>query len=115
MKGSEKQIKWAEDIKAEKAELFEILRQHVRNEIGTKALDYIQDNEYATFWIDHRNHTPMIMLKSLLTGRFEVKGASFDRKAQIDPDTGVITETWTEMVRDGDRGDVKYVKHSVTL
>lgn len=104
MLGSQKQIKWAEDIRNGKLADFEKLGQRALNEIAHKAISYIRDNEQASFWIDYRTVSAADMLRSLLTTGISVWGFNFDRKATIDPKTGTITITWKEIVQDGKGG-----------
>lgn len=104
MKGSDKQIKWAEDIKASKATEFSALRSKVISPIGIKALDYIESNDVAKFWIDFRSTSVMDMLNSLLRGGLQIKGAGQSNRAVMDKTTGQITVTWTAIVSDGKGG-----------
>lgn len=109
MLGSQKQIKWAEDIRNARLEDFAKLEARVKNEIGRKAISYIRDNEQASFWIDYRTVSAADMLRSLLTAGISIWGFNFDRKAKLDPQTGTITVTWEEIVQDG-KGGYKEVR-----
>lgn len=104
MLGSQKQTKWAEDIRNGKLEDFAKLEARAKNEIAHKAISYIRDNEQAGFWIDYRTVSASDMLRSLLTTGISIWGFSHDRKAKLDPQTGTITVTWEEIVNDGKGG-----------
>ena len=104
MNGSAKQVKWAEEIKAGKASEFEAIRKAIKNEIGAKAVDYIDSNDSAAFWIDNRERKVPDMLNGLCRGGLAIKGNSNSAKALLDTTTGMITITWTEIVQDGKGG-----------
>lgn len=104
MNGSEKQVKWAEDIKQDKADEFAQLKERFgKSAAALKAIEYIEGNEHAAFWIDHRNSSVMEILDSLMRGGVQVKGHNFDHRATMTPD-GTITVTWSEIVQDGKGG-----------
>ncbi len=90
MNGSEKQIKWAEEIKAAKAEEFAKLYKAVRNDIGTKAISYIESNDNVAFWIDNRDRKVADLLNQLCRGGLAIKGDGFAVKALLDMQTGAI-------------------------
>jgi hypothetical protein len=113
MLGSQKQIKWAEDIRQGKLEDFAKLEARALNGIAHKAISYIRDNEQASFWIDYRTASAADMLRSLLTGGISVWGFNFDRKAKLDPQTGTITVTWEEIVNDGKGGHKEVRKQTL--
>ena len=101
MKGSEKQIKWAEDIKARiTANNFGM---ETVTEVGQKAIDYIASIDDANFWISYRDRTGVAMLQEMARGTLRIKGDGWGRTAKITPD-GTITETWEEIVSDGKGG-----------
>ncbi len=104
MNGSEKQITWANEIKASKAEQFAALRSKVISSIGTKALDFIESLDSAVFWIDNRDRSATEMLTSLLRGGLSTKGNQSDERATIDQATGIITVTSKAIVQDGKGG-----------
>ena len=101
MRGTEKQIKWAEDIREKIMADFDALKL---NEIGKKAVDYISDIEEAEFWIDHRDCQGLTLLQMLSKGTLRVKGLGYGHTAKIDPQDGRITMTWEEIVSDGKGG-----------
>jgi hypothetical protein len=103
MNGSEKQIKWAEEIKS--GMNFGKLRKMVNgNPIAIKAIDYVESNEIAAFWIEYKSYSGMQMMDKFLTSGLLIKGANYDHKAKMDKATGVITVTWTVIVSDGKGG-----------
>lgn len=103
MNGSEKQIKWAEDIKSKMD--FAKLRKMVNgNPIAIKAIEYVENNECASFWIEYKNYSTMQLMDQLLTSGLLIKGANYDHRAKMDKATGAITITWEEIVQDGKGG-----------
>ena len=105
MKGSEKQIKWAEEIKATMKPDFDTIRtQFDGNVIAIKAIDYVQALDWATFWIDNRNSNPMTMLNEIAQGNLRVRGDGYSHTAKFDQAAGTITVTWDEIVADGKGG-----------
>ena len=114
MKGSEKQVKWAEEIRDGKD--FDAMLGHGRNaesnQIIEKAVSYVKNNDNASFWIDYRNSSAMNMLRGLMTEGLSIKGNQHDRLAKMAPD-GIITITWREIVQDGKGGH--YANRSKTL
>lgn len=104
MNGSEKQIKWADEIKAGKAEQFATLRSKVISPIGTRALDFIESLDSASFWIDNKDRSAMEMLTSLLRGGLSTKGSQSSERATMDQATGIITITSKAIVQDGKGG-----------
>jgi len=105
MKGSEKQIKWAEEIKATMKQDFDTIRtQFEGNIIATKAIDFVESLDNATFWIDNRKSTPMTMLTEIAQGNLRTKGDGYSHTAKFDQTTGKITITWNEIVSDGKGG-----------
>lgn len=103
MIGSEKQIKWAEDIKAGKD--FEELRIRCNGHpLGIKAIEFVENIRDAKFWIDSRNMTAEQMLAALMGGAgLKVKGSYNSHTAKMAED-GTITVTWKEIVQDGKGG-----------
>jgi len=104
MNGSEKQIKWANDIINSKQEAFAKFEQAAKNDIARKAIAYIRNNQNAAFWIDYRDTTVTDMVRALLGGTLSIYGYNFDHTAKLDSTTGVITESWEEIVNDGKGG-----------
>ena len=109
MNGSEKQVKWAEGIKAAKEDRFATLAAVAKLPAAIKAIEYIHNNQSASFWIDYRLETVDQMLRLLLTGDLHICGTTHDVTAQIDHKTGIITEQWP-VERNG-----KIVKEAKTL
>ena len=99
MNGSEKQVKWAEEIKASKASEVIDLKSRAKNPVAVKAVEYLENNEEAAFWIDNRTSTFDEMFRQLISGGIYTKGSQYDNKAKLDPKTGIITETWTDKAR----------------
>lgn len=97
MKGSEKQIRWAEQIKAGK--YFIDLRNRAKSPIAIKILDFVENIDDASFWIKYRNNAPEEMLEEMATLGLQIcnKTARYDAN-------GVITITWTKIVQDGKGG-----------
>lgn len=111
MKGSEKQIKWAETIKASKdfSQWLGKGKDEAANAVLAKAVAFIEAIDAAAFWIDNRDRTEQAIITDLLAGRLQPKGWQHDQKAKIDMSTGVITLTETVIVSDG-RGGHKETK-----
>ena len=114
MNGSEKQIKWAEDIKASKMERFNLMREH-GNEMGVKAIDFILNQPNASFWIDYRLNSPDEMIRKLCTTGLEIYGGSFSHSAVLDPRTGVVTITRDELIQDGKGGHIEKRSEVINL
>jgi len=105
MKGSEKQIKWAEAIKNKMQPNFEDLQSKVNgNAPANKAINYINNLDNATFWIDNRSNTPTDMLRKLCGHGLKIRGNGYSHVAKIDQVTGKITITWDEIISDGKGG-----------
>ena len=99
MKGSEKQIKWAEEIKESKESEFETIMSNARpetQEIVNKAVNFVRNIEDASFWIDLRNVKPIDMLSKMMTTGLQYRGYEYSAKAILDPTTGLITKTWED-------------------
>ena len=113
MKGTEKQIKWAEAIKATMKQDFDAIRtQFEGNAIAIKAIDFVQGLDWATYWIDNRNSNPMAMLNEIAQGNLRTRGDGYSHTAKFDQATGAITVTWEEIVSDG-KGGHKETKEEV--
>ena len=105
MKGSEKQITWAEEIRLNMQPEFDSLMMQVTdNAPAIKAINYINDLNWASFWIDNKRNTPTEMLRSLCGGGLQIRGSGYSHTATVDQATGVITITWHEIVSDGHGG-----------
>jgi len=114
MKGSKKQIEWAEDIRATMQPGFDSIRaQFEGNAIAIKAIDYVQSLDHAGFWIDNRSSNPMIMLTEIARGRLYVRSAGSSHTAKFDQTTGKITVAWNEIISDG-KGGHREIKEEVT-
>lgn len=75
MNGSEKQIKWAEDIKTKMMPEFDNIKQRLSgNTIGIKAVDFVTNIDSAKFWIDNRSSNAMSILMSLQKGSLRLRG-----------------------------------------
>lgn len=111
MNGSEKQIKWAETIKAGKdfSQWLGKGKDDAANAVLAKAIAFVESIDVAVFWIDNRDRTEQMIVTDLLAGRLQPKGWQHDQKAKIDMATGVITLTETVIVSDG-RGGHKETK-----
>ena len=95
MKGSEKQINWAENIKAEK-DFNQFLgkgRNEAANAVIAKAVDFISSIDSAKFWIDNRNSSEMDIMKNFMSQvGIAISGDDHADKAVIATD-GTITVT----------------------
>lgn len=109
MKGSEKQIKWANQIQAKIAEQAKAYLG--RNEKIDKAVNKILSIDNASFWIDYRDYDINLMLSSLQREGLRNRGFGYSNNIKIDR-TYTITETWTEIVSDG-KGGHKETKSKV--
>lgn len=96
--GSEKQISWAEDIKASLT--FDNVKDHP---VITKAKELIMANDDANWWINNRNRTGYDMIRAMLTGGLMISNRGNAKFAEIAHDGSSITITWTEIVSD-DKG-----------
>ena len=103
MKGSEKQIKWAESIR-DNMDFDSIISQVTNNENAVKTINFIRNIDHATFWIDNKKNTPTDMLRRICGSGLPVRGDGFSHTATVDQETGKITITWTEIVSDGKGG-----------
>jgi len=94
MKGSDKQIKWAEEIRASIAGR---LPDMTSNPIADKAKQYVLAIDRAEFWIDHRDVEPITLLRMMVTGDGLEAGDRYQRiRAKLDAKTGTITETYSD-------------------
>lgn len=111
MIGSEKQIKWAEDIRSKVAAALPDMSS---NPIADKAKQFLLSIDDAKFWIEvAKDRTPMFLLQDMVQGGLRVKGLGFDHIAKLDQTTGMITITWTDVVADGKGGHVE--THTKTI
>ncbi len=109
MQGSEKQIKWAQDIKAK-------MTEEAQNYLGkVEAYDVVINKilsiDHAEFWIDYRDYSLQHILQSLPSG-IRVKGFGFSNTLKADKKTLELTETWDEIVADG-KGGHKVTKSKI--
>ena len=109
MNGSEKQIKWAEDIKAGKIEKFNEIKSHAKLPAGVKLIDYILGQEQASFWIDYRGMTPGEILHLILTSGLMI-GNTTAKANQSE-----IVITWDEIVQDGKGGHLEKKQNTIKL
>ena len=113
MKGTEKQIKWAEDIKKGMTPEFNEMIEKFKTIIpAIKVIEYIQALDYATFWIDHRKETVQDLLMQITRG-LTIRGDKYSHTAKVDQTTGIITVTWTEIVGDGKGGHFETKKEII--
>lgn len=82
MKGSEKQIVWAEEIKAKIA--AEIAPLRGRGAHFDKMMDFILSIEDSRFWIDYRDYSLKTMLSSLVKSGLQTKGFDYAETAKSD-------------------------------
>jgi len=106
MKGSSKQVEWAMRIKAEKQPEIDRLMA-AGNEMGKKAVGYINGLDSASFWIDHRFTSVKDILRKLITTGLDVYGDNYDAYAKMDTATGVITLRYKDIVQDGKGGHIE--------
>ena len=108
MIGSEKQIKWAEKIQAEKKASFEEMKnQFAGNAPALKALNFIQTLEFASFWIDNKGTDIMSFIRDICSTGLRIRGIGFSHLATINETTGLITTTWNEI---DSKGGYKVIK-----
>lgn len=103
MKGSAKQVAWAEDIKAKLKDGFEDFKARAKNAAADKIIDFIQNQEDARFWITYRNYTAQMLIMTILKEGLQIKGNEYSHNATATQD-GTITITWKEIVADGKGG-----------
>lgn len=91
MKGSEKQTKWAEEIKTKIETGFAAFTAHP---VIDKATAYVLGIDNASFWIDEaRYHTdnPIGLIMAFARDGIRIRGLGFGDLAKIDEQTGEIT------------------------
>jgi len=119
MKGSQKQIKWAEDIKNKKLDGFNEIVNAAKDETAAvvlkKIVDYILNIEKAKFWIDYRDYSEYRIIDALFRGSLLIDGFNNDKKAKFDPATTTVTESWKVIVQDGRGGHYEERKNIVKL
>jgi hypothetical protein len=105
MKGSPKQVKWANDIRESKNfdKFIDSARSEAAKVIVTKAVNFVKGIDNAKFWIDYRNSSEMDIFNSLMTGGLKVNGHNNSRTAKMAQD-GAITITEKVIVQDGKGG-----------
>ena len=109
MKGSDKQIKWATDIK--EAITWDGVNDHP---IITAAKTLICQNDDASWWIDNRNRTGYSMIRSMLTGGLMISNRGNAKTAAIRKDGSAIDITWTEIIADGKGGHHEDKSQTIT-
>lgn len=101
MIGSEKQIAWANEIKAKiEAEAKPL---YGKAECFDRILTLILSIDNAKFWIDYRDRNLRSLLGSLSREGLRIKGLDYSNTIKCDA-TYTVTETWTEIVSDGKGG-----------
>lgn len=89
MKGSEKQVNWAESIREDlKKEIAEKIT--ASNPILDKAIETILAIDYADYWIDFKDSGIALALKRLANGHLRYKGLGYRDQMGIDQKTGEI-------------------------
>ena len=102
MKGSQKQIAWANDIQATFAESAKTLLG--RNADADRAINLILAIDEAQFWIEYRYNTWRDLLRCLYSQGLNLKGSEYSNTIKADKVTHAVTETWQVMVNDGKGG-----------
>lgn len=90
MKGTEKQIKWANEIKSQIKAGFKKFNPHL---IMDKATNYILKIEDASFWIDEARgctDNPIELVMKFARSGIRIRGLGFGDIAKIDEKTGEI-------------------------
>jgi hypothetical protein len=102
MKGSDKQISWANDIRAN----LETSAQAIigKNQHADRAIAAILSIDEATFWIDNKDSNWQYLLNSLYSCGLQNKGREYSNILKADKATHIITETWEVIVSDGKGG-----------
>lgn len=104
MKGSEKQIQWAEDIKSKMDLSTDGLTQR-----GKEIVDWVKKIDDAKWWIDNRDvKSSKKAIEALIAGTF-ING----KLHVLNPKTGKIVKKWSEIVSDGKGGHK--VNHEVEV
>jgi hypothetical protein len=99
MNGSEKQVRWAEEIKTGKN-----FDKFIRNAKGskmedfvTKAVGFVTSIENAEFWIEYRDYSEVRILDCLAKGILKPGGFSENATAKISQN-GEITVTEKSLI-----------------
>jgi hypothetical protein len=88
MIGSEKQIAWANDIKAKiEAEAANYLG---KKEAADKMIAFLLSIEYAAFWIENRDDDFRYLFTKLYKNGLMIKGSEFSDCAKCDEDGNII-------------------------
>lgn len=97
MKGSVKQIKWAEDIRAK----FETEAQALigKNAQADKIISAILGIDESAFWIEYRHFDWKFIFNCLGSNGLRNRGAEFSNLIKYDRASGAIVETWDEDVK----------------
>lgn len=94
MKGTDKQIRWADEIRSSIASRLPDMSS---NPIADKAKQYVLAIDRAEFWIGHKDVDPITLLRMMLTGDGLEVGGSYQRiRAKLDPKTGTITQKYSD-------------------
>lgn len=115
MNGSEKQITWANEIKAGKnfGAWAGKGKDAAANATIDKAIAFIGSIDNAAFWIDNRDRSEQAIMTDLFAGRLQIKGSSSGAKAKIDSATGQVTITEKMIVQDGKGGHYETVTKTI--
>ncbi|EMS77185.1 hypothetical protein [Desulfotignum phosphitoxidans] len=87
MTGSEKQIKWAEDIKRQ-ANFENCRSQFAGNAAANKAIDWLENIENVKFWIENQGQEAAVLLTILATTGLDMQDGT---TAKADTDGNVTT------------------------
>ena len=95
LKGSEKQVKWAEDIRQKADWSTDGLTPR-----GKEIIDWVKKIDDAKWWIENRDlKTTKDVISALSAGTF------INGKAHVlDQKTGKIVKKWSEIISDGKGG-----------
>jgi len=102
MKGSEKQINWANDIQAKLVASAQPLLG--KNPHADRAINLILAIEESKFWIENRDSDWRYLLTCLYSSGLRNKGSEYSNTIKADKATHVITEAWEVIVSDGKGG-----------
>ena len=90
MNGSEKQIIWAEQIKAEKA--AELAAKNITNPVMKKGIEFLMSIDSAEFWIDFKEMSSVAMVMDLFKGGLFLRGRNFSDCVKMEQKTGEIVK-----------------------
>ena len=88
MNGSEKQIKWANEIKAEinMQQLIGNGRDEKSNVLISKVVEFVENIEDANFWIDYRNQSAVGIASQLMGRGLQIKGNNYKTRIKMTMD-----------------------------